>query len=400
MTSVETISVPAHNDFWINPFNNASLNLKRRMLEDLLMANENFIKMAVDLTECHLEAGNKERVKLVTLLRYFLNGSLLVHENAAFGPGSKSRARIQLFEKIGARLTELQSLLESLEEDMGKGLPTDPNNRDNCLLPNNQTIELLALCIMQTPGSDRSAKFDLKELKSRMLDTQIVRHQSANPMPRRQIGLPKVIFVCSEHRMIACSADYWGEFGAFKTAMRNFRLQRFNESSRSALSNERDLVFRRFTYVKNAMEKMTPGFKQMAFNRQLGPALYNQFVSYMYEWLPTGSTHSMSGRGNLPLGRRFGHNHLGETGRSFHGAGVNMFHEMSRCWKCRFLYQYDTPRPGMPNATGLIAEEPTQTAWNCNPPLTCAEDLCHHFCRALQGSDVNSSRDLVFLPYP
>jgi hypothetical protein len=102
-------------------------------------------------------------------------------------------------------------------------------------------------------------------------------------------------------------------------------------------------------------------------------------------------------RGGIPL-----YNHREELRRSFHASGAKIFQEMSRCWKCRFMYHYQIPRPGSTNCTGLTAEEPTQTSYVCNSALSCAEDLCHQRCSGLHRGHGNFNdlvEELVFPTY-
>ena len=59
---------------------------------------------------------------------------------------------------------------------------------------------------------------------------------------------------------------------------------------------------------------------------------------------------------------------------------------MSRCWKCAFTHQYhddyDNPKGKAPK---MRKENFKQTAFACNKPMSCAEDLEHHLCVSLPG---------------
>ena len=77
---------------------------------------------------------------------------------------------------------------------------------------------------------------------------------------------------------------------------------------------------------------------------------------------------------------------------------------MSRCWKCRFVFQYQVCRPGTAAAgsDGVPAEDPRGTSWVCNDPFVCAEDLCHYRCwdknKGIKAGTADSS--LIFKPWP
>ena len=88
----------------------------------------------------------------------------------------------------------------------------------------------------------------------------------------------------------------------------------------------------------------------------------------------------------------FGFNHLAEVGRSFHGSGANMFDEMARCWKCRFVHHYNV-NAGLAGSVSentpvilpgaVVMENPRLTKFHANPALVCAEDLAHIQCSQL-----------------
>ena len=58
----------------------------------------------------------------------------------------------------------------------------------------------------------------------------------------------------------------------------------------------------------------------------------------------------------------------------------DMFQEICRCWKCRYLHHYDTNAVEAP----LQQESYVQTSLSCNPPLNCAEDIVQSQCAALR----------------
>lgn len=121
---------------------------------------------------------------------------------------------------------------------------------------------------------------------------------------------------------------------------------------------------------------------------QLTPTQYNAIARKVHERL--GKSMKM----DYPT--RCGFNHRGEFGRPFHGHGPEIFTEMSRCWKCRFLYFYDV------NAASLEREHPQQTRFSANRGLECAEDLVHHQCQQLAwlAQSREEVAESVWLPFP
>ena len=97
-----------------------------------------------------------------------------------------------------------------------------------------------------------------------------------------------------------------------------------------------------------------------------------------------------------PLPQQFGFLCSNENGRAFSvrsrvanpGSGqgtLQMFQEMCRCWKCRYLHHYSTAGSRSPEAMPTIMPESyVQTSLNCNPPLRCAEDIVQSQCATLR----------------
>ena len=96
-----------------------------------------------------------------------------------------------------------------------------------------------------------------------------------------------------------------------------------------------------------------------------------------------------------PLPQQFGFLCSNENGRAFSGRpraanpslgleSLEMFQEMCRCWKCRYLHHYNTAGDygAIPN---IALESYTQTSFNCNLPLACAEDIVQSQCAALRS---------------
>ncbi|PVH93258.1 hypothetical protein DM02DRAFT_733221 [Periconia macrospinosa] len=249
-----------------------------------------------------------------------------------------------------------------------------PNN--TMKVPRAQPMELLAQCIIENVGAANIA--NLGHFKAAMSETFIVRQQHVCPDGYELYvsGLPKVLFLCLTHGNAKCSADFWRD-GAephrralLKARKERFRLEHEVEED-TTLFNAGRMIYARFDAIKKWQ-------KEKGINLDKGlltPAQYNQVVRWMY----TNSEQELDVKApGLEL--TFGCDHRNEVGRPFAGCGRKMMNEMSRCWKCRFLYHYNIPRPGDANTTGLIAEEPTQTDFTTNHGLACAEDLAHHRC--------------------
>ena len=106
------------------------------------------------------------------------------------------------------------------------------------------------------------------------------------------------------------------------------------------------------------------------------------------------------GGGNVATGEQFGYRCSVEGGRSFAGRpkqasaangplarnaadptlGFNMFDEICRCWKCRYLHHYRFNESSPP----LTIESYRQTALYCNVALSCAEDLVQLQCAQIR----------------
>lgn len=97
-----------------------------------------------------------------------------------------------------------------------------------------------------------------------------------------------------------------------------------------------------------------------------------------------------------PLPQQFGFLCSDENGRSFSGRpraanpnsgleALQMFQEMCRCWKCRYLHHYSTEGSTDPGTKpNIMPESYVQTSLNCNLPLKCAEDIVQSQCAELR----------------
>ena len=192
---------------------------------------------------------------------------------------------------------------------------------------------------------------------------------------------------------------------AFNRISRARRRQRFgNTQLTNTLDYAGTKVQQRFQHVTKWFQKDDFCFDGGAQNRTLNSRKYNDLVECRYDAGLNYPPYETDEFGGEPLDRRFGYEHLDESGPAFYGAGEKMFDEMSLCWKCRFIFHYLTPRPGTANdqSDGLEAEDPRQTSWTCNNPLVCAEDLCYHGCTTIgnRHASLNPTQDLVFKPFP
>ena len=399
MADVVDIAAEGFTLHWADPYTNAAPCDRPVLLEDVLSATTNYFWIALDLLDCSLEPQNAQTIQLRTLLRFFYNGATTTYRTAT--GLATTPATDLLLASLHKRLSGLAVALLQLGEDLLTSLPqADPNRNDLWIIPNAQALEILVTAILKSLPEDAN----LATLKDKMLLTNIVKNQRDNGRPG--IGLPIVIFVCMTDRIVACSGDQWGiSMAAFNQISRARRRDRFgNTKWTTMLDNAGTRVQQRFEYVTRWFRKNDMYFGGRAQNRTLDPRKYNDLVECMYE---AGLNHPPYARDELggePLDRKFGYEHLSESGRAFYGAGNNMFDEMSRCWKCRFLFHYRTPKPGTANehSDGLEAEDPRQTSWICNNPLVCAEDLCHHRCATIgnRHASVNPTQELVFKPFP
>ena len=399
MTDVVDIAAEGFTLHWANPYTNAAPNDRLVILEVVLSATTNYYWIALDLLDCSLEPQNAHKIQLRTLLRFFYNGATTTYGTAT-GLATSPAIDI-LLPRLHRRLSGLAVALLLLGEDLTTPLPrADPNRNDLWKIPNAQALEILVTAILTSLPKDAN----LGTLKAKMLLTNIVKNQRDDGRPG--IGLPVVIFVCMTDRIVACSGDQWGvSMAAFNRISRARRRDRFgNTQWTTMLDYAGTRVQQRFDYVTAWFRNKDKEFGGRAQKCKLDPREYNDLVECMYKAQPDGPPYAADELGGEGLDRKFGYEHLSESGRSFYGAGNKMFNEMSRCWKCRFIFHYRTRRPGTANEglDGLEAENPKDTSWICNPPLVCAEDLCHHRCATIgnRHASLKPTQELVFKPFP
>lgn len=206
-------------------------------------------------------------------------------------------------------------------------------------------------------------------------------------------------------RQVGCNGDEWKTFDDFNRDARGRRRNRFVDVDWT--DSIRDTVVQsntRIGYVITWFSDNDENFGRRAQNKSLSIKGYNHLVTSMYNAGGNYPPLDTAKPGGKPLPGRFGYNHLNESGRAFHGLGADMFTEMSRCWKCRFVYHYQVTRPmtSKEGSDGLTAEDPRQTSWIWNKEFKCAEDLCHYRCWAVNNGQKPGSpdTDLVFKPFP
>lgn len=195
-------------------------------------------------------------------------------------------------------------------------------------------------------------------------------------------GLPFVIFTCVSHTnaagaplcVVTTSLDQWQSSFLTKTSA-GWRMGRFPDN---------------------------PTTKQL---RDQGNTIYAKFRSVTKDIIrPESISHEYVNKINFdmfrppdPLPQQFGFLCFNENGRAFSGRSreakpeigleaLQMFQEMCRCWKCRYLHHYNSEGSSDPRTEPSIAPESyVQTSLNCLPPLRCAEDLARIQCVELRS---------------
>jgi len=217
-------------------------------------------------------------------------------------------------------------------------------------------------------------------------------------------GLPSVLFCCLSHvdsngnriLVAGCSTDQWGTF--LKGTLHAWRAGRFETGPiRDSLRDAGNEASRKFESILAKVKDDWRGMKNSYEKNSFTNEEYNAIGRAMFE---DDGVHPA-----LPTD--FGFNHLAEVGRPFCGSGLNMFDEMSRCWKCRFVCHYDVnaglagPIPQgapviLPGA--VVPENPRLTKFHANGPLGCAEDLAHFQCSQLPA--VQPAVPMPTVPFP
>lgn len=195
-------------------------------------------------------------------------------------------------------------------------------------------------------------------------------------------GLPSVLFTCLSHKdaaetplcVLGTSLDQWSS-NFFTTVSRVWRKGRFPKenpaTAQLALDGAR--IKERF----DSIPKTHYDFIRLDDFNQLNDAMFTQ------------------PRYPAPLPQQFGFLCSNEVGRSFAGHPLRgnrsrvdreMYQEMCRCWKCRYMHHYNVNHESEPG--GLIEpESPVQTSVHCNIEGSCAEDLVQSQCAGLRSHE-------------
>ena len=207
----------------------------------------------------------------------------------------------------------------------------------------------------------------------------------------QSVGLPTVFFPCLGHGhapinrplVIGCSSDRWERLLNDAVV---WRAARFSDAAiRGATNTAGTRTGARFNWVISELARLKSGtdttWRARADARNLTDAEYNEVVEHMYA--QGNMADGAAGTEILPA--RSGFNHTTEPGRSLWGGGTEMGEELSRCWKCRFVFHYfDDYNHAGATHPAMQREDPRTTAFKANAPLNCAEDLCHYFCTVLE----------------
>ncbi|KAH7028813.1 uncharacterized protein B0I36DRAFT_349805 [Microdochium trichocladiopsis] len=367
----------------------------------VIAATRNWRMIARDLVALDLDpldpVQNDIRDRLRLLLRYCLGASYTFRRRFRAHPKFQNPEGMAALTPLLRESLGLMVDLYRLGENYLQPIPLQGPGGDKWLIPNNQPLELLvnATILKLGPGAN------LDDIKARMLQSSIVGlHRTGAKMPL--VGLPRVIFICAEHRHSACSADVFGKLGNMQDAFDVRRTARFGDvndmqvwqrhGAHGSLCQD---VADRFDFVTNWYNVQSgKTYMGRAKESQLSNDEYTELCRNMYDAVGAPSDEGKPGGTPLPL--KTGYNHRQELGRSFYAASDGsrvMFQEMSRCWKCRFVFHYRMyPGAGEqqtgPNA--MVPEDPRQTAFKANESTTkfkCAEDLAHWLCVAASGGN-------------
>ena len=221
-------------------------------------------------------------------------------------------------------------------------------------------------------------------------------------------GLPFVFFTCISHKdagnyplcIIGTSLDQWPlKHEWFTKVSREWRQARFAGGVTQRIRESGDTIKTRFDVVK----------KSEPPPERLYPAFIDGFHECMYQDVgPLQDDAPLPQQGRvLPTCDVFAFNCSNESGRPFAGRnlaadpntlneGREMWQEMCRCWKCRYLHHYNI------NADANLAQESyRQTNFAANRSLMCAEDLVQFQCAAArQAHPVAGLQALPRQPLP
>ena len=186
-------------------------------------------------------------------------------------------------------------------------------------------------------------------------------------------GLPTVAFVrLGQSLVVGTSAPYWKALQTFWTNAKECRDARIPPAHRTELEMCGAMAQEAFKHVvthqgglniiKNALNEAT--------RSQMQRSEWNYVTRAVFSKL-----RDIGGNLGQPIGQRgYTYDHSAETGRAFFACGEKMLRPLSRCWKCRFIFNYNV------NDGSMDVEDPATTVFAANDALNCAEDLAHCLC--------------------
>ncbi|KAF2118012.1 hypothetical protein BDV96DRAFT_571265 [Lophiotrema nucula] len=232
--------------------------------------------------------------------------------------------------------------------------PNDGPDKGKVKIANRQVLEeLVMIAYERKPDQDKPRT--LVTVKT-MCQSLLLYQQ---PLNNRLVGLPQVLFACIgelnpppssvRHPLIAtCSNDQWTHLHTLRGRLNEWRATRYG-AKKQTLSDKGTKAFNRFNQTVGPYYLTRTTQPVGTRDPQLSNIDYGNIVGFMSNPLPDPNPPT-SDPWSAPyitediLTKRleigFGIDRTGHAGRSFHGCGNDLFQEMSRCWKCRFLHLY------------------------------------------------------------
>ncbi|MCJ1400400.1 hypothetical protein MMC11_003605 [Xylographa trunciseda] len=408
------VSLKGYNGTWgIGTFGPPA---KLPLLQAYHRAASYYVCVAIDLFTCEAAQTLPEYTTLLSLLRFHYFAMRVSLSTATTGPSRISddnEEQLYWRTTLAIDLNLFQvALLLLYSSDTIPPFPVPAGKEAPWVqVPNGQVLELFVYCKYGAQTDEQKPRYLRKltglmsfcpcywltgtpteDLKQLLLHNTTLHQFSADSTvaeAENETGLPVVLFVCMGHTradggprvVVACSGDNWIPNRILNGWTRDWRKARMTDAgARQQLQTMGTTAVARFNIVRVAILQVPPHNADPLFANRLQTRTatnpeYNELVTAMY------SNAAPYGPSPNTLPNNFGNNHLTEAGRSFRGCGPTIYQEMSRCWKCRFLAQYfDDHDNEHAHAPSMIKEDPTQTSFVANGPLSCAEDLCHLFC--------------------
>jgi len=409
------VRLNGYKGFW--GFGSVGAPQQLQLLQISCRTAKYYLCVALDLQTLVLLPLQPEYVTLLDLLRFHYFAMRTTQTTATTGPAAAAADNTEQqfwLHSLNIWLNLLQgTLLQLMNSATVPSFPPPAGKAAPWVqVPNGQVLESFVYCKYMAQSNDQKPAYlrtfpspshsahdnpltynwpeDMKQLLLHGSTLREFSAQSIETDPCRETGLPIVLFVCMGHRtatdtpriVAACSGDNWLPNQNLHKVSRKWREARMPNiaDAKTALETMGRRVVDRFNSVKARIVQVAPHASDATFNErmytnQFSDAEFNEFVTAMYD-----DNNETYGPTNV-LVAPFGNNHLSEPGRSFRGSGPHIFEEMSRCWKCRFVAQYqDDYSNAHAHAAALVQEDPRQTLFAANEPLSCAEDMCHLLC--------------------